>query len=89
MQGFWFTTTLTKGAREMLLDKEEYNLGRTLVWIRKQRRNSFDIGKSHIFSLWVNPCPRVSKKEKEMYDSMGIEKETRNHAFTYIRHFNN
>lgn len=35
----------------MILDKEEDNLDRTLVWIRKQRRNSFDIGKSHIFSL--------------------------------------
>lgn len=59
----------------MILDKEEDNLDRTLVWIRKQRRNCFAIGKSHIF-LPLSPCPRVSKKEQEMYDSMRIKKET-------------
>lgn len=47
----------------MILDKEEYNLDRTLVWIRKQRRNSFDIGKSHILSLWV-PAPESQRKKK-------------------------
>lgn len=70
----------------MILDKEEDNLDRALVWIRKQRRN-WHWQVTHFLPL--SPCPRVSKKEKEMYDSMGIEKETRNHAFTYIRHFNN